>query len=69
MATESFLPGFGMVNDTRTNESLLPGFGMVDETVAGGPPEPPADPMGQALLMRHGTWFGSGVKQRMWWAR
>ena len=23
----------------------------------------------QAQLLRHGTWFGSGVKQRMWWAR
>jgi len=22
-----------------------------------------------AQLMRHGTWFGSGVKQRMWWGK
>jgi hypothetical protein len=22
-----------------------------------------------AQLMRHGTWFGSGIKQKMWWAR
>jgi len=30
-----------------------------------------ASPTGptQAQLMRHGTWFGSGVKQRMWWAK
>jgi len=23
----------------------------------------------QEQIMRHGTWFGSGVKQRMWWAK
>jgi hypothetical protein len=23
----------------------------------------------QAQLMRHGTWFGSGAKQKMWWAK
>ena len=29
----------------------------------------PAEGPTQAQLMRHGTWFGSGVKQRMWWAK
>jgi hypothetical protein len=23
----------------------------------------------QEQLLRHGTWFSGGVKQRMWWAR
>jgi hypothetical protein len=29
---------------------------------------PPSGPT-QEQLLRHGTWFGSGVKQRMWWAK
>jgi hypothetical protein len=33
--------------------------------------EPPPAPTGplMAQLMRHGTWFGDGIKQKMWWAR
>lgn len=29
---------------------------------------PPSGPI-QEQLLRHGTWFGSGVKQSMWWAK
>jgi len=67
MSRESFLPEFGMVNESTANEEFLPVFGMADES--SGVPEPPPGATGMAVLMRHGTWFGSGVKQRMWWAK
>jgi len=69
MAKEFLVPGFGFFGDGESGKDfLVPEFGFLSEAEAAGPPEPPSGEAGMAVLMRHGTWFGSGVKQRMWWA-
>jgi hypothetical protein len=39
-------------------------FDQIRQRIYTTPPGPT-----QAQFLRHGTWFGSGVKQRMWWAK
>jgi hypothetical protein len=53
--------------------NVIQAFGEFDDVILDdadwpSPAVPPSGPT-QAQLMRHGTWFGSGVKQRMWWAK
>jgi hypothetical protein len=48
-------------------ESVINSVTMI-EADDGGTPPPVTGPT-QAQLLRHGTWFGDGVKQRMWWTK
>jgi len=70
MANKDFLiPGFGMVGETGEQDYLISGHGIIGETGTPAIPEPEPDPQGMISLLRHGTFWVDGEKQRMWWAR
>ena len=55
-------------NNASWQGASLTGYDQGIYAVIEDAPVAPVGPT-QAQLMRHGTWFGSGVKQRMWWAK